>query len=215
MKVNERKRQYIESAINIEKAEGRESISIRRLAKELQCNTASLYRCFYGIDELFLYLDLKYFHEYLEDLSVLHQTYENPMQHYFKSWYCFIYHSFQRPVIYNELFFGKYAKKLPYILNDYYSMFPDEMIHMVSEQASVFFSGTLFERNLLTLKPCVDNGYLKEEDVAFINTITLKLYSGYLKDFLDGNRLDIKKTSAEILELYKKIISPYIQKDYT
>ena len=136
------------------------------------------------------------------------------MEHYFKSWDCYIHHSFEQPRIYNDLFFGKHSRKLSYIMEEYYSMFPEEVVEMVSEQNDVFFSGNFSERNILTIKPCVEKGYLLEKDVDFINTITLKLYSGYMKTLLDNNCDDASKAHDELMKLYETIIIPYIQKEY-
>ena len=51
MKNNISKEQYINEAYKILSTEGIQAISIRKLARGLECNTANLYRYFDGLEE--------------------------------------------------------------------------------------------------------------------------------------------------------------------
>lgn len=95
-------------------------------------------------------------------------------------------------------------------MKEYYELFPDEIIYMQDEQKDVFFTGSLEERNLLTLKPCIEKGYIQEENANFINIVTIEMYNGYLKDFLENRKTDYTKSTNELMTILRRIIEPYI-----
>ena len=45
-------RRFIEETYRIISTEGREALSIRRLARDMHCNSANIYRYFKDLDEL-------------------------------------------------------------------------------------------------------------------------------------------------------------------
>ena len=48
-------RRFIEETYRIISTEGREALSIRRLARDMRCNSANIYRYFKDLDELVTY----------------------------------------------------------------------------------------------------------------------------------------------------------------
>ena len=53
-------RRFIEETYRIISTEGREALSIRRLARDMRCNSANIYRYFKDLDELVTYASLRY-----------------------------------------------------------------------------------------------------------------------------------------------------------
>ena len=66
-------RRFIEETYRIISTEGREALSIRRLARDMHCNSANIYRYFKDLDELVTYASLRYLTAYLGDVAVLRQ----------------------------------------------------------------------------------------------------------------------------------------------
>lgn len=58
------KKDYIRKTQGIIQAEGRESASIRRIAREMGCSSTSLYRYFENQEELIYYADLRGYRGY-------------------------------------------------------------------------------------------------------------------------------------------------------
>ena len=54
------RRDYIIKASEIVKNEGEKALTIRRIAKELNCTSACLYRYFVNIEELLFYSQIQY-----------------------------------------------------------------------------------------------------------------------------------------------------------
>ncbi|QDR81215.1 TetR/AcrR family transcriptional regulator [Sporomusa termitida] len=209
------KKQYIQTAFEITGQEGEKSVSIRRLAKEIGCNSAILYRCFQDMDELFLYVGFKFLKDYLHDVaSLLDQSYDS-IELYFKTWECFIEHSFQNPTIFNGLFFGKYPAKIDYISKDYYSMFPEEVVQFNDELKPIFVSGTLAGRNYMMLQRCVAEKIIDDKDTALLSNLIVQMYKGYLKDFLDRRKIfdnpqDREDMKNELLGSYRTIVNRFL-----
>lgn len=207
----ELKRLYVQKAYDILNEEGIQSVTIRRLGKEVGCNAASLYRCFEDIDELFLYVGLKFLKEYLKEVNEFLNAPFDRTELYLKTWDCFLKHSFARPQIFNGLFFSKYDMKINYIIADYYRLFPEELEGFDDELKNVFLSFPFSERNLKMLKLCVEQGAICEGDLLFLSDMIIQLYKGYLKDFLDGRRKgdhpsDVKTAQEDLMCYYRRIL---------
>ncbi len=216
MKSNVLKRKYIEVAFEIIQEEGRDGVTIRRLGRILDCNMASLYRCFHDLDELFLYTGLKYVKGYLQDVRVLLEEPDNSLELYLSMWQCFIAHAFENPKMYNSLFFGKYSSKLDYATEEYYTvLFPEELVEFDEETRHTLMRGSFATGDSLlskTLSRCVADGYLAEADRQFIDHLFLQLFKGYLKDFIDGRRgaETLEQSKEELMNSYRRIASKYL-----
>ena len=77
------KEKYISKTYEIISQDGVGALSIRRLAEELHCNSANLYRYFNGQDELVLYASLKYLKRYLAEVRPLFTRIEDPLELHF------------------------------------------------------------------------------------------------------------------------------------
>jgi len=215
MKNVELKRRYIQAAFEIIRAEGRQGVSIRRLAKDLNCNLASLYRCFQDLDELFLYTGLKYVEDYLHDLRQLMDEPVNNLQLFLEVWKCFIKHSFDNPKMYNSLFFGKYSQRLDNAVEEYFiKLFPEELVRFDEETRQTLMKGSFATGDSTMsriLVKCAEDGWIPESDRLYIDKLFLQIYKGYLKDYVDG-RISItnrRPMEAELNTFFAGIITKY------
>lgn len=216
MKSNVLKRKYIEVACDIIQEEGREGVTIRKLGRILECNMASLYRCFHDLDELFLYTGLKFVRSYLRDVSVLLQEPDDSIERYHEIWECFMSHAFENPKMYNSLFFGKYSSKLEYASEEYYSqLFPEELTEFDRETRVTMMKGSFANGDSTmsrALIRCVQRGLIREEDREFLDHLHLQLFKGYLKDFMDNRRGrdTLEQSKEELMNCYRMITSKYL-----
>lgn len=211
MKNNITKQNYIQSAYQILMEEGIEAISIRRLAKELDCNTANLYRCFHDLDELILFASLKFLKEYLYEVKEVQYNAKNNLDLFYKIWDCYTKYSFTYPGIFNHLFFGKYSNKIEYIMKEYYSVFPEEISEFDDEMQKVFINGDFNSRNYMMLEKCVKEGSINVSDINIINDIQIYIYRGFLKDILDKRKQTetMEEMKEQFLNCFKYIINQY------
>jgi hypothetical protein len=214
MKNSELKKQYIQKAYEIVSTEGKSNATIRRLGNEIGCNAANLYRCFDGLDELLLYVSLKYLKDYLKEVNELLKQSLSSIELYLRTWECFLEHSFGDPKMFDILFFSKYDTKMNYIITEYYKIFPEELEGFDQSLKDIFISESLSVRDYKMLCMSVKDGFIREEDTPFLSTIIIQLYKGYLKDFLDKRKHhdssdDIKQMKEEIMSYYRKILTAY------
>lgn len=208
MKSEKTKKAFIETAYRISKDEGKANVTLRRLARELNVNSACLYQYFEDIDELFLYAGMKYLKEYLEAIERFFQIREyNSREVVLGTWRIFTEYSFRNPRMYNSIFFNKHQRKMKFIMEDYYYLFPEEVTEIPEYIREVFLNGNLEERNLIIFQSCAKDGFISAEEAQIMNLTFLQIYKGYLKDFLDGRRQsvdvdDVSHAVEEINHLY-------------
>ena len=81
------RKEYILIVSELIKRDGIENISIRKLAKEIGCSSASLYRYFESLDELIYYAELGELKSYINALNKSSLVWENVWDKYIGVWY--------------------------------------------------------------------------------------------------------------------------------
>lgn len=211
MKKEISKKNYVQYAYSILAAEGIDALSIRRLAKEMECNTANLYRYFQGLDELLAYASLRYLADYLSEVVVYSEKMDDFLQLHIKVWDCFSRHSFINPEIFNNLFFGESSRHLDGIIKEYYGLFPEDLKKIDDTLREIFTSGNFDYRSYLMIVRCVNDGWFSPSDAPFLNTLSIHLYKGFLKDVLDnkGDREHARNAQLQFMDCLTKAIRKY------
>lgn len=176
---------YIERACEILKNEGAEAISIRRMAKEFECSTTSMYRYFESVEELVYYANLGYLDDYLERLNHHEKGWKDIWDKHIGIWVCYSHTAFRYPQAFDIIFFSATSRKLTTAIREYYDMFP-ERIHIVSPYLQVMLQSTdLFERDMVMARRCAQAGVITMDNARKMNHMICLLYKGYLKEILD------------------------------
>lgn len=176
---------YIERALEIIRDEGTEAISIRRMAKEFQCSTTSMYRYFENVEELLYYANLGYLDEYLEELNVHEKEWRDIWDMHIGIWECYCRIAFRYPQAFDIIFFSAASRNLTTSIREYYDMFP-ERINIVSPYLQVMLQSTdLFERDMVMAERCAQAGVITMGNAMNMNRMVCLLYKGYLKEILD------------------------------
>ena len=98
------KREYIRKTQEIIQKEGRDAISIRRIAREMNCSTANLYRYFNNQQELLYYAELTRHSAYIRRLNEAEKSWKNIWDFYVGIWDCYCREAFRNPQVYDMLF---------------------------------------------------------------------------------------------------------------
>ena len=88
------KREYIRTTQEIIQKEGRDAVSIRRLAQEMHCSTANLYRYFNNQQELLYYAELTRHSDYVRRLNEAEKNWKNIWDFYVGIWDCYCREAF-------------------------------------------------------------------------------------------------------------------------
>lgn len=176
---------YIERACEIIKNEGAQAISIRRMAKEFQCSTTSMYRYFENVEELIYYAYIGYLDDYLKELNIHEKEWNDIWDMHIGIWECYSRIAFRYPKAFDIIFFSASSRNLTTAIREYYDMFP-ERINIVSPYLQVMLQSTdLFERDMVMARRCAEAGVITMENAEKMNRMVCLLYKGYLKQILD------------------------------
>ena len=179
------KRDYIKKTQEIILAEGREAASIRRIAKEMGCSSASLYRYFDNQAELIYYAELNQLSGYIKRLNAAQKSWTNIWEYYVGIWDCYCREAFRNPDVYDLLFLKSENTKLNASITEYYEMFPEAV-----GETNQFFMAMLRQKNFIArdyeiCKKCIAEGALDEESAKRLNRMACLLYEGYFKEVVD------------------------------
>ena len=136
---------FINATIELMEKEGIENLTIRKVAEQAKYNSATLYHYFSNLDELELFASVKCLDEYMQE-TLIHKAEGKDFQEwYLGQWRCFCRHSFQRPRIYNFLFFSpEGTQNLNEVFRRYYEIYPNE-----KEEKTEDYEGFLKEMSVL------------------------------------------------------------------
>jgi AcrR family transcriptional regulator len=177
---------FIDAAKQIINNNGIEALSARDVADIAGYNSATLYNYFDDLDHLLFYASLSYLKDYADDLRNYVNNIKNPVERYLKIWECYCTHAFNRPKIYNAIFFEKYSTSLNHDIKEYYSIFPEEVGDQEDDLRLMLFGQNIYERNLAVLEPCIKKGIIKEADVNNIIEMIILVFQGLLTRFIKG-----------------------------
>ena len=126
---------FINATIELMEKEGIENLTIRKVAEQAKYNSATLYHYFSNLDELELFASVKCLDEYMQE-TLIHKAEGKDFQEwYLGQWRCFCRHSFQRPRIYNFLFFSpEGTQNLNEVFRRYYEIYPNEKEEKTEEK---------------------------------------------------------------------------------
>lgn len=192
------KRDYILKTQEIIRSEGREAASIRRIAKEMNCSSASLYRYFGSQMELIYYAELGQLTGYIRRLNEAQKNWKNVWDRYVGIWDCYSREAFRKPDVYDLLFLRSEVEHLKTSMEEYYEMFPEAMQETNEVFTSMLKQKRFFARDMEICKQCVQDGALDESDRERLNRISCTLYEGYFKTILDNPLTDEKEVDAKV-----------------
>lgn len=179
------RKDYIIKANELIKKDGIDAVSIRKLAKEMNCSSANLYRYFANREELIYYAQLTELKEYITSLNAAEKIWENAWERYVGVWYCYCMSAFRKPVAYNMLFFNNYEMALKDAIGEYYRMFPEEIDESSTSFQAMLTNPDFLGRDFEMCKICIEDGAISYENAVILNRIVCLLYKGYLKTIID------------------------------
>ena len=179
------KRDYIKKTQEIILSEGREAASIRRIAKEMGCSSASLYRYFDNQAELIYYAELNQLSGYIKRLNEAEKNWKNIWERYVGIWDCYCREAFRNPDVNDLLFLKSENTKLNASVTEYYEMFPEAV-----GETNEFFMAMLRQKDFMArdfeiCKKCMAEGALTPENAPRLNRLACLLYEGYFKEVVD------------------------------
>lgn len=206
---------FIDSTREIIDKYGFDEISIRKIAEHSGYNSATLYNYFKNLDVLLIYSSISYFKDYIIDLRSKIKNITNPIDRYIEIYKVFNEYAFKYPDIYFNMFYGKYSKLLPEIIDDYYNIFPEELkkndVDDMEDITKMFRKGDIYKRDYEITKEFIKFG-ISSEDTYFIIDTTIRVHSSYLYQVIYNKNLNLdehKKNFIDFLNYLIKRIGKY------
>ena len=135
---------------------------------------------------------------------------KNALDRFFAIWKCFCHHSFRLPRIFHAIFFEKYSNSLNHDIKEYYTIFPEQLENKEEDLRAMLIGNNIIERNLTILRPCVKQGFIKEENLNSINEMIILVYQGMLSRLLSGlAQYTVEEATDRILTYINQIFKSY------
>ena len=187
-------------ASRIIKSEGVGAISIRRIATELGCSSASMYRYFKNLDELLFYAQLDALNEYILELSNREKEWKGIWDMYFGIWRAYATEAFKKPEAFECIFYRNINKDLGEALREYYEMFPEAIVRVSPLIKEMLEIPGYYDRDYLICRRLVEEKEIAEENARKLNHVLCTLFLGYFK-FVQENAVERDKIQ-ELVEQY-------------
>lgn len=175
------RKDYVMKASEIIQKEGLRAISIRRIATELGCSSASMYRYFENLDELLFYAQLDALTAYILDLSKREKEWGDIWDVHFGIWRSYALEAFKNPEAFEIIFYRNINKDLGEALKEYYEMFPGAIVLVSPYLKEMLEIPGYYERDYHICQKLVKEGKIAEENAKKLNHMICTLFLGYFK----------------------------------
>ncbi len=175
----------IETTEKLIQNEGFQTITLRKIGEETGYNTATIYNYFKDLNELLLYSSVKFLKSYNQELSCALNQKMNAVERYICVFQIFCKHTFVRPEVYYNMFYGKHGKNLGEILREYYTLFPDELGDYDESVDNMLHCGDIFERERYITDPIWIEGLAKEADTHRLAEIAVYAHEFLLRELCE------------------------------
>ena len=213
------KRKYIEAAYGLLERDGLDGVSIRKVAEEVGCSSAALYRHFPDIEKLILVASIRFLRDYLDDARVLSRVELNPLELNLQLWECLAYYSFRNADVYDNLFFGvSNGNRYSEAVREYFSEYPEDLSGLKDFMLDMFHDATtIAERDSVLLNRAAESGMLTHDAAVYLCKVDTYLFRGMLSD-TQGRDLDdddIRWVTREFMDLLIRSYTTQLEEGYS
>lgn len=190
--------------------DGLRELSIRRIGRDMNCNTGNIYYYFKNLNELITYATMPYMSEYVHALSECVAGDNYTAESYERSCCCYMDYSFRNPEIFKNLIFGPCSTYFGDIARDYFEIFPEESLALDPKIVKTL-TDTHYDpqSDNLLLSRFVEAGVFSAEDAPEFGRIVIGLNLGCLQHLIDHP--DMAGGVAGLSERYRKDIHSLIE----
>lgn len=204
---------FIDSTNEIIESDGIDGITLKKVADGAGYNTATVYNYFENLDHLIFYAAMKHIKDYALGLNSYLINAKNSMDKFLMVWDCFCDYAYDKPQIYNIIFFPNLENNMEYYITEYYDFFPEDLIAEDNIITNMLLKRDINLRNQTTVVGCVEEGYIKEEDEEKLNEMTLLIFEGILSRVLK-NGISYEDARNKTMDYIKSIVKSLLIKEY-
>jgi len=200
---------FIEATEKLIQSEGVDGLSIRKIANEAGYNSATLYNYFHDLEHLTLFGSVCYLRDYVLALSNSLKPDMNSLDRYRTIYKCFNDIAFQYPDIFHNMFFGRHSEILGDVLRIYYyELFPNELKGISESMQRMMVSGSMKERDSVTIQAMVEEGFIAPEKVDITLDLIISVHQNFIYEVCThGEHLDLEAHKKRFTEMFEYILA--------
>ena len=198
---------FIEATEELMKEDDIDKISIRKIAKRAGYNSATLYYYFDDLEHLILFASIRYLREYTTALAKKIKPTMTTLEKYRTVYETFNYYAFRSPVIFHNMFFGKYSHKLLNVIKEYYDIFPDDLEGHEDLLKNLLKQGNMYYRDKQIVDELVKEGNVDTNKVDITLKILVNVHQSYVYEaMIQGDKLDLESQEKSFLEIFDYLL---------
>ena len=198
---------FIEATEELMKEDDIDKISIRKIAKRAGYNSATLYYYFDDLEHLILFASIRYLREYTTALARKIKPTMTTLEKYRTVYETFNYYAFRSPVIFHNMFFGKYSHKLLTVIKEYYDIFPDDLEGHEDLLKNLLKQGNMYYRDKQIVDELVKEGNVDTNKVDITLKILINVHQSYVYEaMIQGDKLDLESQEKSFLEIFDYLL---------
>lgn len=195
---------FIDATQKIIDDEGIENVTARKVAKLTGYNVSTSYKYFNNLNHIIFFASMKYYNNYIHDLpNYVSETYSS-LRNYYEIWKCFSIHAFNEPKIFKSIFLEQYHPSIHHTMTQYYELFQDEFEKLPDLLSTMLDKDCVIDRDITILNYCVEDGYIKKDDVDELSRNILIFFEGLLIKVTNHVEGYDKETALKLLTTYVK-----------
>jgi len=201
----------IKAAKSVIEEFGIDSLTIRKVGDKAGYNSATIYNYFENIEHLKIFVFLFDYDEYIRDLENYVDDNLSSLENYHNVWECYVKHNMMNIDAFYSFFFNNLERDIADYIDEYYHIFPYKEIQHSRFIESLLKSSSLESRNIYMLQVIADDGYLREEDLEWVNDLTSYSHESILYRVYKG-KISKEDGADMIIKFVDKILNDYINK---
>lgn len=212
VKCRQTKKRFIDAASDIISKDGASALTVRRISRELNCNSANTYYYFEDLDELMAYASIEPFVDYLLEVSRRYDEAENGLAAYCAGWELFIDESAEKPLLFEVLVYGKYSVSLGQIMAEYYELYPERLLRMTPDIMKNITNRKFCGRSdRMIISRCVEEGYFSADDSGVLGETLKYVHIGLLQELMNGD-ISAEEYKKRFFDIFDKLIEMFRKK---
>lgn len=198
---------FIEATEDLMKEDDIDKISIRKIAKRAGYNSATLYYYFEDLEHLILFASIRYLREYTSALAKNIKKDMTTIEKYRTVYETFNHYAFRSPVIFHNMFFGKYSPMLLEVIKEYYDIFPDDLEGHDELLRGLLTQGNMYSRDKQIVDQLVSEGTIEDKKSDITLKIIISVHESYVYEaMIQGDKLDLDSHEKSFLEIFDYLL---------
>lgn len=189
------------------RTKGLQHVSSRMIGTIAGYSSSTIYSYFEDINELILFASVGYLREYVRKLSEVELDGLNSREYYIQVTQLFTRSMFEDPEIYYNMFFGPHRDSLCSIIQEYYSLFPEDLPDLPVELNAMVREGNLYERHRHLVQKMIHDGYLSAEHEEKILNLVIRMQQSFLIDIRDQKEINPQNALKLFMDLLHFILN--------